>query len=147
MQNDATGCGNIFHSRQIHFWKVNLLTLFGPTFFRSRFRAQVLASRVQVLVSRNPPRPSCRRMLRLQLGHSGLIPAALPHRLVKTQTQMAVRPPISVCQSIRHGSWYQATMRDPSSGGMSCQSTHPPARTGRIFWHLLAFPQDWATGG
>ena len=107
-QNDATGCGNTFHTQQTQFWGFYVSTFFGPTF---RFRADISLSctnQSPMAVGFKPTIPTYQGVNRLQPGHSGFLPSST--WTPETGTSTPVGTP---CQN-------------PNSVGTPCQSSHSP---------------------
>ena len=75
-QNDATGCGNTFHTRQTHFWELHFSTFFGPTFQYSTDNSLPCTNCPPMALGSNPPSQPVGGSTRLQLGHGGFLPSS-----------------------------------------------------------------------
>ena len=75
-QNDATGCGNIFHTRQTQFWELHFSTFFGPTFEFPIDNSLSCTNCPPIAVGSNPPSQPVGGSIRLQLGQSGFLPSS-----------------------------------------------------------------------
>ena len=75
-QNDATGCGNIFHTRQTQFWELYFSTFFGPTFRSPTDNSLPWTNCPPIALGSNPPSQPVGGSTRLQLGHGGFLPSS-----------------------------------------------------------------------